>query len=195
MARGRGPRRGTALRPASGSAAGHDERRGGTRRSHRRAQDLQALHRRRVPAHRVGPRVRGLRREGRAARQRLPRARARTSATRCARRARRMPDWAAKTAYNRSQILYRIAELMEGRRDQFVAEVMAAEGVGAAARHAPVDAAIDRWVWYAGWADKFPPAASARSTRSPAATSTSACPSRPAWSASSRPRSRACSAS
>jgi acyl-CoA reductase-like NAD-dependent aldehyde dehydrogenase len=38
--------------------------------------------------------------------------------------------WAAKTAFNRGQILYRIAELMEGRRDQFVAELMAAEGVG-----------------------------------------------------------------
>jgi acyl-CoA reductase-like NAD-dependent aldehyde dehydrogenase len=65
------------------------------------------------------------------------------------------PGWAAKTAYNRSQILYRIAELMEGRRDQFVAEVMAAEGVGRARAIRIVDAAIDRWVWYAGWADKF----------------------------------------
>jgi acyl-CoA reductase-like NAD-dependent aldehyde dehydrogenase len=66
------------------------------------------------------------------------------------------PGWAAKTAYNRSQILYRIAELMEGRRDQFVAEVMAAEGVGRARAARLVDAAIDRWVWYAGWADKYP---------------------------------------
>ena len=65
------------------------------------------------------------------------------------------PGWAAKTAYNRSQILYRIAELMEGRRDQFVAEVMAAEGVGRARASRLVEAAIDRWVWYAGWADKF----------------------------------------
>jgi acyl-CoA reductase-like NAD-dependent aldehyde dehydrogenase len=63
--------------------------------------------------------------------------------------------WAAKTAYNRSQILYRIAELMEGRREQFVAEVMAAEGVGRARAGRLVDAAIDRWVWYAGWADKY----------------------------------------
>jgi acyl-CoA reductase-like NAD-dependent aldehyde dehydrogenase len=63
--------------------------------------------------------------------------------------------WAAKTAYNRSQILYRIAELMEGRREQFVAEVMAAEGVGRARASRLVDAAIDRWVWYAGWADKY----------------------------------------
>ncbi|HET9497962.1 MAG TPA: aldehyde dehydrogenase family protein [Candidatus Limnocylindria bacterium] len=66
------------------------------------------------------------------------------------------PEWASKTAYNRSQVLYRIAELMEGRRDQFVAEVRAAEGVGLLRARRVVDAAIDRWVWYAGWADKFP---------------------------------------
>ena len=66
------------------------------------------------------------------------------------------PGWAAKTAYNRSQILYRIAELMEGRRDQFVAEVRLAEGASAALAGRLVDAAIDRWVWYAGWADKYP---------------------------------------
>jgi acyl-CoA reductase-like NAD-dependent aldehyde dehydrogenase len=66
------------------------------------------------------------------------------------------PDWAARTAYNRSQILYRIAELMEGRREQFVAEVVTAEGVTRARATRLVDAAIDRWVWYAGWADKYP---------------------------------------
>jgi acyl-CoA reductase-like NAD-dependent aldehyde dehydrogenase len=75
-------------------------------------------------------------------------------AVRAARKA--QPEWASKTAYNRSQILYRIAELMEGRRDQFVAEVMGAEGVGRARAARLVDAAIDRWVWYAGWADKYP---------------------------------------
>jgi acyl-CoA reductase-like NAD-dependent aldehyde dehydrogenase len=75
-------------------------------------------------------------------------------AVRAARKA--FPGWAAKTAFNRSQILYRIAELMEGRRDQFVAEVMAAEGVGRARATRLVDASIDRWVWYAGWADKYP---------------------------------------
>jgi acyl-CoA reductase-like NAD-dependent aldehyde dehydrogenase len=64
--------------------------------------------------------------------------------------------WASKTAFNRSQILYRIAELMEGRRDQFVAEVMATEGVGRPRATRLVDASIDRWVWYAGWADKYP---------------------------------------
>ncbi len=66
------------------------------------------------------------------------------------------PGWWGKTAYNRSQVLYRIAELMEGRRDQFVAEVMAAEGATRARAARLVDAAIDRWVWYAGWADKYP---------------------------------------
>jgi acyl-CoA reductase-like NAD-dependent aldehyde dehydrogenase len=64
--------------------------------------------------------------------------------------------WAARTAYNRSQILYRIAELMEGRRDQFVAEVVMTEGVTRPRAIRLVDAAIDRWVWYAGWADKYP---------------------------------------
>jgi acyl-CoA reductase-like NAD-dependent aldehyde dehydrogenase len=63
--------------------------------------------------------------------------------------------WAAKTAMNRGQVLYRVAELMEGRRDQFVAEVAAAEGLRDAAARAAVDRAIDRWVWYAGWADKI----------------------------------------
>ena len=56
---------------------------------------------------------------------------------------------------NRGQVLYRVAELMEGRRDQFVAEVEAAEGLRPAAARAVVDRAIDRWVWYAGWADKI----------------------------------------
>ncbi len=74
-------------------------------------------------------------------------------AVRAARKA--FPGWSAKTAYNRSQILYRIAELMEGRREQFIAEVAAAQGVGRRRATREVDAAIDRWVWYAGWADKF----------------------------------------
>jgi acyl-CoA reductase-like NAD-dependent aldehyde dehydrogenase len=59
--------------------------------------------------------------------------------------------WAETTAYNRGQILYRMAELMEGRRDQFVHE-LDAFGSGDPARE--VAAAIDRWVWYAGWSDK-----------------------------------------
>jgi acyl-CoA reductase-like NAD-dependent aldehyde dehydrogenase len=60
--------------------------------------------------------------------------------------------WSGKTAYNRGQVLYRVAELMEGRRDQFVEEVRRA---GATDPEAGVDAAIDRWVWYAGWSDKI----------------------------------------
>lgn len=62
--------------------------------------------------------------------------------------------WAGKTAYNRGQILYRIAEMLEGRREQFVREVADAEGLSKAKAAAQVDAAIDRWVWYAGWTDK-----------------------------------------
>jgi len=53
--------------------------------------------------------------------------------------------WSAMTAYNRGQILYRIAEMLEGRREQFAGYTSVAE----------VDAAIDRWVHYAGWADKY----------------------------------------
>ncbi len=64
------------------------------------------------------------------------------------------PRWSGATAYNRGQILYRIAEMLEGRRAQFVEEVQAAEGLSAAKAQAVVDAAIDRWVWYAGWSDK-----------------------------------------
>ncbi|AGW40944.1 aldehyde dehydrogenase [Leifsonia xyli subsp. cynodontis DSM 46306] len=63
--------------------------------------------------------------------------------------------WSGATPYNRGQVLYRIAELMEGRRAQFVDEIQRAEGVAAAAAGAQVHEAIDRWVWYAGWADKF----------------------------------------
>jgi acyl-CoA reductase-like NAD-dependent aldehyde dehydrogenase len=62
--------------------------------------------------------------------------------------------WSGATAYNRGQVLYRVAEMLEGRAAQFVAEVAAAEGVSQAAARAQVSAAIDRWVWYAGWPDK-----------------------------------------
>jgi acyl-CoA reductase-like NAD-dependent aldehyde dehydrogenase len=65
-------------------------------------------------------------------------------AVRAAREA--LPKWASLTAYNRGQILYRVAEIMEGRRAQFV-ELVGSE--------TEVDEAIDRWVWYAGWADKL----------------------------------------
>ena len=63
--------------------------------------------------------------------------------------------WAGATAYLRGQILYRVAEMLEGRRKQFVDEVAAAEGSSRKAASEAVDKAIDRWVWYAGWADKI----------------------------------------
>ena len=65
------------------------------------------------------------------------------------------PGWANATAYNRGQVLYRIAELLEGRRAQFVDELRASEGITATAAAKRVDEAIDTWVWYAGWADKY----------------------------------------
>ena len=60
-------------------------------------------------------------------------------------------SWSQATAYNRGQVLYRVAELMEGRRAQFVEELREA---GAAEPEREVAASIDRWVWYAGWSDK-----------------------------------------
>ena len=63
--------------------------------------------------------------------------------------------WSGKTAMNRGQVLYRVAELMEGRREQFTDEVAAAEGLDSQAAAQVVDRSIDRWVWYAGWADKI----------------------------------------
>ncbi|MFK0243822.1 aldehyde dehydrogenase family protein [Amycolatopsis azurea] len=63
--------------------------------------------------------------------------------------------WSAATAYNRGQVLYRVAEMLEGRREQFVAEVSASEGIAAKKAQSLVDASIDRWVWYAGWTDKI----------------------------------------
>jgi len=65
-----------------------------------------------------------------------------------------VPAWSGATAYNRGQILYRAAEMLEGRRDQYAEEVAAGEGLGARKAAAQVDAAVDRLVWYAGWTDK-----------------------------------------
>jgi acyl-CoA reductase-like NAD-dependent aldehyde dehydrogenase len=63
--------------------------------------------------------------------------------------------WSARTAYNRGQVLYRVAEVLEGRREQFASEVRLATGACSDDALAEVDAAVDRWVWYAGWADKI----------------------------------------
>lgn len=63
--------------------------------------------------------------------------------------------WAGATAYNRGQILYRIAEMLEGRTEQFVSEIVAQTGVSAKKATEEVENAIDAWVWYAGWSDKI----------------------------------------
>jgi len=66
-----------------------------------------------------------------------------------------MPGWSGATAYNRGQVLYRVAELLEGRSAQFADEAVRAGGIGPARAAQQVAAAIDRWVWYAGWPDKI----------------------------------------
>ena len=63
--------------------------------------------------------------------------------------------WSGTTAYNRGQVLYRVAEMLEARRAQFAEEVSAAEGLGGRAARRVVDASVDRLVWYAGWCDKI----------------------------------------
>lgn len=64
-------------------------------------------------------------------------------------------SWSGATAYNRGQVLYRVAEMLEGRAEQFVAEIVEATGVSAKDARAEVNAAIDCLVWHAGWTDKF----------------------------------------
>jgi acyl-CoA reductase-like NAD-dependent aldehyde dehydrogenase len=63
--------------------------------------------------------------------------------------------WSARTPYNRGQVIYRIAEVMEGRLDQLVDQLVEAEGVSAKKARTFAEAAVDRVVWYAGWADKY----------------------------------------
>ena len=63
-------------------------------------------------------------------------------------------SWADRTAFNRSQILYRIGEMLEGRKAQFIEE-LTAQGLSAASARAEVFAAIDRMIYYAGWCDKY----------------------------------------
>lgn len=74
-------------------------------------------------------------------------------------------SWASRTAYNRGQILYRIAEMMNSRKDEFVREVSAsasfadsdsdANNISEQQAIREVETATDRWIWYAGWCDKF----------------------------------------
>ena len=63
-------------------------------------------------------------------------------------------SWACRTAYNRAQILYRIGEMLEGRRDQFMAE-LTLQGLSKKQAENEIDTSIDRLIYYAGWADKF----------------------------------------
>jgi len=63
--------------------------------------------------------------------------------------------WANATAFNRGQILYRVAEIMQGRSDQFIDEICALEGVTTKVAKVQVEEAIDSWVWYSGWCDKL----------------------------------------
>jgi len=62
--------------------------------------------------------------------------------------------WSQATAYNRGQILYRMAEMLEGRREQFIAEIIS-HGANRKSASTEVNGAIDRLVYYAGWSDKY----------------------------------------
>ncbi|MCX6291262.1 MAG: aldehyde dehydrogenase family protein [Bacteroidetes bacterium] len=64
------------------------------------------------------------------------------------------PSWAGKSAYNKGQILYRIAEMLEGRKAQFVAELMQQGSTQSQAEN-EVNVSVDRLVYYAGWSDKY----------------------------------------
>ena len=66
-----------------------------------------------------------------------------------------LTGWTSATAFNRGQILYRVAEVLEGRKAQFIDEIVALEGSTRSAATKQVDEAIDRWVWYSGWCDKI----------------------------------------
>ncbi len=65
------------------------------------------------------------------------------------------PGWANATAFNRGQILYRMAEMLEGRSEQFINEIISLEGVTKKAAQLQVSQAIDCLVWYSGWCDKL----------------------------------------
>lgn len=65
------------------------------------------------------------------------------------------PGWANATAFNRGQILYRIAEIMQGRSEQFIDEICELEGVTSKVAKIQIEEAIDTWIWYSGWCDKL----------------------------------------
>ncbi len=65
------------------------------------------------------------------------------------------PGWANATAFNRGQILYRMAEMLEGRNEQFIDEIISLEGATKKAAQLQVSQAIDSLVWYSGWCDKL----------------------------------------
>jgi acyl-CoA reductase-like NAD-dependent aldehyde dehydrogenase len=65
------------------------------------------------------------------------------------------PEWSRAAGFDRGQALYQVAEVMEGHRAQFASQVRRATGGSPDAAYAEVDAAVDRWTWYAGWADKI----------------------------------------
>ena len=148
-------------------------------RPHCRAQDLQALHRRGVPRVRSPALLRRGGLGGRFPRERGPGSRKDVrDAVVAARKA--QSRWAGATAYNRGQVLYRVAEMLDGRRAQFAEEVASSEGTAREQAAASVDAAVDRWVWYAGWADKVAQVRRVLQSGRRARSSTSACPSQPA---------------
>jgi len=66
-----------------------------------------------------------------------------------------LPGWSGKTAYNRGQILYRIAEVCESRASELIVELRS-QGSTAADAKKEIERVIDRWVYYAGWSDKYP---------------------------------------
>ncbi|CAB5239468.1 unannotated protein [freshwater metagenome] len=66
-----------------------------------------------------------------------------------------LPGWSGATAFNRGQILYRVAEMMESRSGQFIDEICALEGVTKTVAKKQIEESIDTWVWYSGWCDKI----------------------------------------
>ena len=168
---------------------------GATLSARRRPQDLQALHRRRLPALGVRPLLRRRRRQGRSSWPTPRWPRARTPATPSSPPARRSAAGPARTAYNRGQILYRVAEMHGGpARRSSSRRVRQSEGLTAApGRQGRRRRRSTGWSGTPAGPTRSP-RSSATPTRSPGRTSTSPRPSRPAWSPCSRRRSPRCSA-